>query len=370
MPTKPESKSSAGTTPTMVIDLRSDTVTKPSPAMLAAMSGASLGDNGYLEDASTNELEQYCATLFGKEAAIFLPSGTMANQLALRCFTAPGDEIIVDRSYHIIFFEAGPTADLAKVYPNVIVTPDGILTAERVDEALHNKARTRYGTHAKLLCLENPINGCGGRITPLATMSQVFEFAKRNGLAVHLDGARLLNACAATGIGPATYGQYTDSLMVCLSKGLGAPFGSMLMSSADVIDRARRYCKWYGGGMHQSGPMAAAALHALRFNREQLAIDNENARYLAGLLQGIELLSIDAATVDTNIVLMDISSLAHSAAELVEHARTHGLLLYPWSRKSVRAVTHRDVSRVDLEEAARRLRRVIGELRERAKSVA
>lgn len=348
-----------------VIDLRSDTVTKPTPAMLEAVRNATFGDHGYLEDETTLELEGECANLFSKEAALFLPSGTMANQVALRCHTIPGDEIILEHNYHINYFEAGPTADLAKVYPNVIITNDGILRAEDIEEALFNKSRTKVGSQAKLVCLENTINSCGGRIFPLETMAQVFALTRQAELAVHLDGARILNACAATGIEPSSYACYTDSLTLCFSKGLGAPFGSILIGTRELIEKARRYCKWYGGGMHQSGFMAAAALHALRHHRHQLACDNRHAKYLAELLAGLNLLGIDPAGVETNIVLMDTQQMSVSSTAFSELAKAKGVLLYPWSRTIVRAVTHRDVTHPDIEEAGRRLRDVVGALHER-----
>lgn len=344
-----------------IIDLRSDTVTKPCKGMLDAMAQASSGDEGYYEDDSTLELESYCAQLFGKEAALFMISGTMSNQVAIRCYTQPGDEIILDKSYHINYFEAGPTVDLGHVYLNLCHTTDGLMRVIDIEKALIDKSRSEIGNEAKLICLENTINTFSGKIYPFEEIQKIFEFSRKYNLAVHLDGARLLNACATTKIAPRNYAQYTDSLTICFSKGLGAPFGSILMSTTQIIEKARKYRKWYGGGLHQSGYMAAAALYAIKNNCLQLEEDNHNAKLLANLLQQ-DSLGIDVPIVDTNIVMLNLERLGIKSNDFLPIALAQSISLYRWSLYCVRAVTHKGITTHDIYCAADTLKKIIKQI--------
>jgi threonine aldolase len=346
-----------------LIDLRSDTVTLANEEMRAAIYTAKIGDHNYDEDETTLELEAYCADLFGVEAALFMVSGTMSNQIALRCFTKPGEEVILDSSYHIHYFEAGPTVDLAKVHLNLCSTKDGVLRVEDISQAFNNKHRSAYYSIPTLVCLENTINAYGGRIFPLAELMDVYHFCKQKKLNVHLDGARLLNACAATGISPSKYAKLSDSLTICFSKGLGAPFGSILMGSRSFIDEAAKYKKWYGGGMHQSGFMAAAALYAIKHNTSRLADDNHNAKRLAYLLSESILPTLKADDVQTNIVIFDVTALNVSAKEFVALARNYNILLYPWGESHVRAVTHLNITENDIEDVVLRLQQLASGLK-------
>lgn len=261
------------------VDLRSDTLTRPTRAMLLAMAESEVGDDCFGEDPTVQALEARCANLFGHEAALLLPSGTMSNQLALRCLTNPGDEVICDSSYHVNFFEASPTCDLAKVSVNPVTVADGILSPVNVDEAISRRARWS-NAYAKptLIWIENTINGHGGRIYPLDKLRDLSEYAQNSKLNIFMDGARLFNAIVATGIDPKVYGGMVTALTVCFSKGMGAPIGSVLIGSKDFVRRARVIRKWYGGAMHQSGFIAAAALFALDNNLVNLKTDHQNAR--------------------------------------------------------------------------------------------
>ncbi|TAK72686.1 MAG: aminotransferase class I/II-fold pyridoxal phosphate-dependent enzyme [Gammaproteobacteria bacterium] len=335
-----------------IIDLRSDTVTKPDDAMRGVIMNAIVGDHGYEEDETTLELEKYCANLFNKEAALFMPSGTMSNQIAIRCYTNPGDEIILDASYHINYFEAGPTVDLGKVYLNLCNTDDGVLRISDIEKAFLNKHRSALYNYPTLICLENTINTYGGKIFPFEILKEIFEYSRDQQLPIHIDGARILNACAATGIAPQAYAAYCDSITICFSKGLGAPFGSILMGTQSLIANANKFRKWYGGGMHQSGFMAAAALHAIKHNISSLALDNNHAKLLALLLKDNHFLNVSPENVDTNIVMLDTSRLKVEAVDFIQMAKKEGLLLYPWSKYMARAVTHKNIDEIDIRNAA------------------
>lgn len=344
---------------TRIIDLRSDTVTRPTAAMRAIIASAPVGDDLYREDPTVLELEAYCATLFGKDAAIFMPTGTMSNQIALRCHIEPGGEAILDASYHIHFFESAQSACLAGVALNCCPTVDGVLTVDDVEKAWLRKPRGSGYAVPRLLCIENTVNAAGGRIFPLTTIRELRCFADQRKVTIHMDGARLWNACVATSITPAEYCRDVDTVSVCMAKGLGAPAGSVLAGSADVIQTARRYRKWYGGSMHQSGILAAAALFGLRNHRTRLADDHANARTLAAGLARLTEPAIAISTVETNMVMLDVAPFGMSAAVFAERARAENLLVMPWLSTVVRMVTHLDVDRADVEEALRRLERVI-----------
>ncbi|MGY3488084.1 threonine aldolase [Bradyrhizobium sp. USDA 4011] len=349
---------------TRIIDLRSDTITCPTAAMRAIIASASVGDDLYREDPTVHELETYCATLFGKEAAIFMPTGTMSNQIALRCLVEPGGEAILDASYHIHFFESAQSACLAGVTLNSCTTIDGVLTVDDVEKAWLCKPRGFGYAVPRLLCIENTVNAAGGRVFPLAAIRELRCFADQRKIAIHMDGARLWNACVATGIAPSEYCRDVDTVSVCMAKGLGAPAGSVLLGSAEVIQTARRYRKWYGGSLHQAGILAAAALFGLRNHQARLVDDHANARTLAvGLARMIEP-AIAVSAVETNIVMLDVTLFGMSAATFAERARAENLLVMPWLPNVVRMVTHLDVDRVDVEDALQRLERVITAVRQ------
>lgn len=339
------------------IDLRSDTLTIPSPDMVQAMARANVGDDAFGEDRQVNELQEYCAAYFGKPAAIFMPSGTMSNQVALRALTLPGDEVICDATYHINFFESAQACDLGRVTLNPVVTPDGILTVEKLEEAVTAKARWS-DTYAlpKLVWLENSISTHGGTIFPIDKMEDVSSWCKNNRLAIFLDGARLLHSCIATRTNPRDYGQLVDAVTMCFSKGLGSPFGAILVGEIDFIARARRFRKWFGGGLHQSGYMAAAALYAMTNNVDMLFEDHSNAALLGELLADERLFRVKK--VETNMVMFDVTSVGISAEVFVNRAAQEGVLLMVWRGNEVRAVTSSLVCRRDMYAAGKKLTQI------------
>lgn len=335
-----------------MIDLRSDTVTKPTPAMREAMARAEVGDDVYGEDPTVRALEERVAQILGKEAALFMPSGTMANQVAIRSHTEPGDEIIADARAHVLLYERAAPAALAGVLPRPIETATGVFAAAAV------RARVRSivpGMPAgvlprtRLLCLENTHNAGGGTVWPLADFEEVAQEARRLGLAVHLDGARLWNAAIASGIAEARWAALCDSVAVCFSKGLGAPVGSALAGSRAFIDRARFFRGMYGGAMRQAGVIAAAALYALDHHRERLTEDHANARRLACGLAQFAGLEIDPARVQTNILYVRLKRLP--ASVFAERAEAAGVRVLPVAADSLRLVTHLDVSTRDIDRA-------------------
>ncbi|MBI2302483.1 MAG: threonine aldolase family protein, partial [Armatimonadetes bacterium] len=285
----------------MPIDLRSDTVTKPTPAMRRAMAEAEVGDDVFGDDPTVNRLEARTAELLGKPAAVFVPSGTMANQLAIRSQTEPGDEILVESTAHIYTHEAGAPAALAGVLCRLITTERGIFGPH--DIAAHVRPANPYYAPLKLVCVENTHNRGGGSVWPLDSITAVAGEARQHGLRLHLDGARLWNASAASGVSEADYARPFDSVSVCFSKGLGAPVGSALCGDEAFVLRARRFRKMYGGGMRQAGILAAGALHAIEHHGERLADDHANARRLAEGLAALPGVELDPAAVETNIVI-------------------------------------------------------------------
>jgi threonine aldolase len=334
------------------IDLRSDTVTKPSIEMREVMSQASVGDDSYRDDITVKQLETYCAKLFEKEAALFTSTGTLSNQIAVRSLTQPGDEVILDAQHHIHYFESAQTTDLARVTLNACNTKDGVLTTEHVYEAIARKPRSAFYSKPSLVCIENTISYYGGRVFPLDILCELYNFTRKYSLNLYIDGARLLNACIATGIPPSDYARYADAVSLCFAKGLGAPFGSILVGSQSFIDTARKYRKWYGGALHQAGIMAAGALYALRNNYSRLEEDHRNARLLAKLLAQAPSLVVRQEQVETNIVMFDIALMNITAEKFVEEAERDGILLFPWKQTIVRAVTHQGVDQNDICTAA------------------
>ena len=261
-------------------DFRSDTCTLPTKEMRKAIYEAEIGDQGYGEDIATNKLEEYCAKLFNKEAAVFMCSGTMSDQVALRCWTESGDEVIIDESYHINYFQGAQSIDLGKVILNITKTKDGIIRVKDIKERLNSRMHDNTFTKTKLLSLENTINTHGGKVFPIEVLREDYEFCKEKGIKVHIDGERIMNACIATGLKPSEYAQYADTITMSFSKGLGGPFGSIIMGDKKTMEKARKYRRWYGGHLHQSGFMAAAAYYAVTHNVERLQEDHNKQIWL------------------------------------------------------------------------------------------
>ncbi|MBI5463741.1 MAG: low-specificity L-threonine aldolase [Ignavibacteriales bacterium] len=339
-----------------MIDLRSDTVTKPSDGMREAMARAEVGDDVYGEDPTVNLLQERVADLLGKEAALFVPSGVMANQLALKCHTQPGDEVVVESSSHIFLYETGAPAWLSNVQLATVDGADGILSAPDVAKAIRSSAY--YLPKTSLVCLENTHNKAGGTIYPLEVIRDIQGVTRPRGVQLHLDGARLWNASVAANVHVREYAQYVDSLSVCFSKGLGAPVGSALVSSRNIIEQARKYRKMLGGGMRQSGILAAGALYALDHNIERLATDHRNAFALAQTMTSIPDWHVKLETVQTNIVIADISATGTSASAIVKKAHEAGVLISDMSETAVRAVTHLDATASDVERAGKILQEI------------
>jgi len=335
--------------PERVIDLRSDTVTKPSPGMRQAMAAAEVGDDVYGEDPTVNELQSRCAKLFGKEAALFVPSGTMANQVCVRTHTRPGDEVIVEELAHVCNCECGDIAALSGAQARTIRGRRGAFTG--LDVAGLIRGENVHFPRTSLVCIENTHNFAGGAIFPLDNIIDIANVARQHGLKMHLDGARIANACVATGIDPDEYAGYFDSVTMCFSKGLGAPVGSIIAGSGEFIARARRTRKMLGGGMRQAGILAAAALYALDNNFDRLEEDHENARIIAQALAEVPHVEMDLAGVETNIVVFKVDS-AISVEALLGRLKERGVLLSRIGPRTLRAVTHLDVSLHDAERAA------------------
>jgi threonine aldolase len=329
------------------IDLRSDTVTKPTAAMRQAMAAAEVGDDVFGDDPTVIELERATADVLGKEAAVYVPSGTMSNQVAVRTHTEPGDEILLDENAHIYFYESGGPAAISGVMCRLLHGVRGIFSADDVRSAL--RPQNEHFARTKLVCVENTHNRGGGSIWPLERIRQVHDAAREAKLATHLDGARIWNAAIATGVPECDIARYFDSVSVCFSKGLGAPVGSCLAGSAEFIKRARRFRKMFGGGMRQSGIIAAGALYALRNHRARLAEDHANARTLAEGLAGIAGLAVDLPTVETNIVCFDVKAMP--APQLVQELAARGVLVLARDAKSIRAVANLMVTAEDITAA-------------------
>jgi threonine aldolase len=335
-----------------MIDLRSDTVTRPTPAMREAMAKAEVGDDVYGEDPTVRALEERTAEILGKEGAVFMPTGTMSNQVGLRAHTEAGDEILADASAHIFTSEGGAPSALSGIQVRGLAGIKGIFSGEEVLRAVrvpHRFSPKTLAPPTKLVAVENTHNGGGGTIWPLDRIEEVARAARSRGLALHLDGARLWNATAATGIPEARYASFFDTVSVCFSKGLGAPMGSALAGPLPLVERARRFKQQFGGGFRQAGVLAAAALHALENHRKDLPSDHENARRLASALAEIPGIAIDLDSVQTNIVRFRVTNV--SPFEFVERCHAEGVHMLGASPDRVRAVLHRDVSAGQVESA-------------------
>ena len=335
--------------PPQFIDLRSDTVTKPSPEMRRAMFEAEVGDDVYAEDPTINRLEARAAEIFGREAALFVPSGTMGNQIAIKLHTTHGQEVVCEERSHIFNSEMAMMAHFSGVVPRTLWAQDGILTWELVKAKL--RPRSYHAAKTGLVCVENTHNFAGGTVTPVEVFSDLCDHVHDAGLPVHLDGARIFNASVALAIPVAQLTAKADTVMFCLSKGLGAPVGSMLVGKADVIDRGRLYRKALGGGMRQAGILAAAGLIALEQNPPKLANDHANAKFVAQAVAQIPGFKLSPAKVQTNIVICDITGTGMTSSELSGLLRKHGILANGVGPDQLRFATHLDVDREQCERA-------------------
>ena len=332
-----------------VIDLRSDTVTKPTAAMRAAMASAEVGDDVYGEDPTVNRLEQRAAEVFGREASILVPTGTMGNQIAIRLHTQHGQEVICESRSHILDWEMAMVSAFSGCVPRAVEGDRGVLSWESIRRAIAPKIYYRAPTG--LITLENTHNMAGGTVTPLEVLEEIWGGAQEARLPVHLDGARVFNAATALGVDVATLTRGFDTVMCCLSKGLGAPVGSMLVGSREVIERARVFRKALGGGMRQAGVLAAAGLIALEEMPARLGDDHANARLLAEAIASCDAAEINPSDVQTNIVIFSLRDDGDAAA-LVRSLRERGVLASAIGPHALRLVTHYDVSREDCELAA------------------
>ena len=323
-----------------MIDLRSDTVTLPTPEMREAMHQAFVGDDVFGDDPTINNLEERVAEILGKEAAVYMPSGTMTNQVAIRTHTEPGDEILLEQSAHVYFNEAGATAALSGAICRLIPGDRGVFGAEDMEAAI--RPVNDHYPRTKLVCVENTANRGGGKVWPLEKLAEVKKTGHENGLKIHLDGARIWNAAASMNIPESEIAKHFDSVSVCFSKGLGAPVGSALAGSSDFIMEARRFRKQFGGGMRQAGIIAAGALYALENNRERLTVDHVNAKIFAKGLNEINGIDVNPDDVETNIINFRVQGMTKD--ELIEKLNKQGTHVLPKDSITIRAVTNLMVS--------------------------
>lgn len=339
-----------------MIDLRSDTVTKPTLEMREAMFRADVGDDVYGEDPTLIKLEKMAAERIGKEAALFVPSGTMGNQLAILTHCQRGDEILLEADSHIFYYEVGGPAVLSGVQTRPIKGQKGFIAPDDIRQAIRDE--NIHTPRTGLLCLENTHNRAGGAVLTVEQMQQMVNVAHQNKIPVHLDGARIFNAATALGVDVKMLTKDVDSVMFCLSKGLSAPVGSLLAGNKAFIDKARKNRKLLGGGMRQAGILAAAGIVALETMVDRLVEDHRNARYLAEILAQLPGIAIDPSQVLTNILIFSVKDLKISADEFEERLAAEGILCGSFGPTNIRFVTHKDVNAAQIDEAAAILRRV------------
>jgi len=354
----PEPKAKVNKAAAPAIDLRSDTVTRPSPEMRRAMFEAEVGDDVYGEDPTINRLEKRAAEIFGREAALFVPSGTMGNQIAIKLHTHHGQEVTCEERGHVFNYEMAMMAQFSGVVPRTVCADDGILTWEHVKSKL--KPRSYHAAKTGLVSLENTHNIAGGTITPPEVFDEVCDNAHDAGLPVHLDGARIFNAAVKLDIPVAQLTAKADTVMFCLSKGLGAPVGSLLVGSAELIDRGRLYRKALGGGMRQAGILAAAGLIALEHGPQKLAQNHADAQFLAQGLAQIPGFKIDPAKVQTNILMCDVTGTGMTSDELSRKLAERNVLANGVGPQYIRLVTHLDVNRAQCAQALEVIASVCG----------
>ncbi len=332
-----------------IIDLRTDTVTQPTPAMLAAMQTATQGDDSRDSDPTVMKLEALAATLTGKDAGLYMPSGTMTNLVAVLAHTSRAGEVLLERGAHMLNTELGGLAAVAGVFYKAILGTRGAMNETALREAVRPMTRNNFGT--ALICMETTHNGAGGAVLPLAHMRMVHGLAQEHGIPVHTDGARLFNAAIALGVPASTVARHTDSVCFCVSKGLSAPVGSVLCGSSAFIERARAFRRMVGGNMRQAGSIAAAGIVALETMIKRLADDHAMAKRLAAGLQAIDASLIDPNEVETNIVRISVRASGRSAAQWSEDFKARGIAVSPADSGSLRFVTHRHIDNTDIDAA-------------------
>jgi len=330
-----------------MIDIRSDTVTRPSKGMLEAIMKAQVGDDVFGEDPSVNELQERCAEITGKEKALFTPTGCMANQLAVKAHTKQGDEVIVERESHILNYETSAPSVISNVQLYPVPGFYGVMSPEDIEK--HIRPKDYYFPLTSLICLENTHNRAGGTIQPLDNIKAISDIAKKYGLKMHLDGARIFNASIATGLSVKEYSSYFDSISFCFSKGLGAPVGSVLCGSSEFITLAHKWRKILGGGMRQAGILAGAAIYALDNNVDRLSEDHEKAKFFANEISQIDGIKIEPENVQTNIVIF--STMKYKKSEFMALLREKGVIISSGSFENLRTVFHLDVSMEEVKKA-------------------
>src|SRR2546425_8012107 len=333
-----------------VIDLRSDTVTKPSPEMRRAMAEAEVGDDVFLEDPTINRLQDRAAHIFGREAALFVPSGTMGNLTCIIAHTRPGQEIICEETGHVYNYEMASMSAIAGVLPRIVTGQDGILSWETISKAIRPKIY--YRPQTAMISLENTHNMAGGTVYPTKLAHEICDKAHATGISVHLDGARIFNAATYLGEDVAQMTAKFDSIQFCLSKGLGAPVGSMIVGSREFIERCRSFRKMLGGGMRQAGVLAAAGRIAVEKGSKRLQVDHDHAKLLATGLAAIPGITLNPAKVQTNIVIFNLKTSGWSSSDFLQTLAKRDVLAVPVDNERVRMVTHLDVDRNDVEKAA------------------
>ena len=337
-----------------MIDLRSDTITKPTPGMLAAMFAATVGDDVFGEDPTVNELERRTAALFGKEAGLFVPSGTMSNQIAVRVHCRPQDEILLESTCHVYVWEAGGPAALSGVTCRTIEGKNGILQVSQLEDKI--RPDDMHAVRTRLVSIENTHNRGGGTIYPLETVAAISQWARANGIGMHMDGARIWNAMVATGVPATEWGKHFDTVSVCFSKGLGTPVGSALLGPKDLIAHGRRIRKLFGGAMRQGGYLAAACLYALENHIDRLAEDHANAKLIAAAVADVPGFTLTPPNVETNLVWFETDARHGSAKDVADRLKEKGVLVMALGKNVIRAITHLDVSREQCERAAAAIR--------------
>lgn len=342
-----------------MIDLRSDTITKPTEEMRKAIFEAEVGDDVFGEDPTVNKLQEVVAKMLGKERAIYVSSGTMGNLLSVKVNTSPGDEIILDSQSHIFYYEAAGTAAICGVQLSLVEGKRGSMTREQVEQKIRGVGNPHFPI-TSLVCIENTHNRWSGAVIPIDDIKEIRELCDERGLKMHLDGARLFNAQEASGIPAKEYAKYFDTVTICFSKGLGAPMGSMIAADSDTIDKVLRARKMVGGGQRQVGIVAAAALYAVENNIGRLEEDHENAKRLATALSKMPGVKVNPDDVETNIVYFDVTESPMSALDVVVEMSKREVLMLPLEENMVRVVTHLGVDGGDIDAAIGAFSEVFG----------
>ena len=341
-----------------IIDLRSDTTSLPTSNLVNEMTRAIVGDSAYGEDKAYNEFIEYCKNLFEVEDAIFVTSGMLVNRLAFLAQTDPGDEVITEYGYHVNFFDSAAMAKVCNVVLNTIHTKDGLLTIDNILEAINTKPRYKTFAQVKLISIENSINGWQGKIFPFEQQKDLYGFLHNRNIKLHLDGARIFNSHVETNIPLKDYAKYCDTMTVCMSKGLGAPFGSVLLGKKETIEKARRFQVWLGSGFHQIGFQAKAAHYALENQLSFVKQDNNLAKLLYSELKKSFRIKLSDFP-ETNIISIDIANLNISNNQFLKKCEDDGLLLFPWLEGKIRAVVCHNVNETDIKQAAQIIEKVI-----------